>query len=84
MLNVLMCSFIVSDLHTMHRSTCTSEAVVRCNHNNDDVDDDHDNDNENEDPCLIGTPVCVPAIVWFEDSQGKNCMLLDAFRLYFQ
>lgn len=75
MKNVLITvfSFIVSDLHTMHRSTCTSESVVRCNHNNDDVHDDLDNDNEeNEDPCLIGTPVCVPAVVWLEDSQGKN------------
>ena len=31
-----------------------------------------DRDQEEEDPCLLGTPVCLPAIVWFEDEDGEH------------
>ena len=25
---------------------------------------------ENRDPCGLGTPVCLPAVVWYEDTGG--------------
>lgn len=25
---------------------------------------------ENRDPCRLGTPVCLPAVVWYEDTGG--------------
>ena len=25
---------------------------------------------ENMDPCRLGTPVCLPAVVWYEDTGG--------------
>ena len=25
---------------------------------------------ENMDPCHLGTPVCLPAVVWYEDTGG--------------
>ena len=56
----------------MNQATSTNEIIVRCNHvNNNDEDDEESSSNlENKDPCALGTPVCLPAVVWFEDSQG--------------
>ena len=50
----------------MHRSTCTSE-LERL-----DTVDDLQNETETEDPCEIGTPVCLPAVVWFENCDGEK------------
>lgn len=53
--------------------------IVTCAHDNDDTEEQteeaqHDPE-ENKDPCSIGTPVCLPAVVWFEDKQGKVSFL---------
>lgn len=47
----------------MHRSTCTSE-LERL-----DTVDDLRNETETKDPC---TPVCLPAVVWFENCDGEK------------
>ena len=58
---------------TMHRSTCTNELELTQNKRLDlDSDDDLQNETENEDPASIGTPVCLPAVVWFENCDGEN------------
>ena len=50
----------------MHRSTCTRELDHKR------LDNDDDLQNEYEDPCHIGTPVCLPAVVWFENCDGER------------
>ena len=37
-----------------------------------DNEDDLQDETENEDPCHIGTPVCLPAVVWFENCDGEK------------
>ena len=50
--------------------------IVTCAHDNEDTEertDDAGHDGEQtRDPCSIGTPVCLPAVVWFEDQQGDK------------
>ena len=49
--------------------------IVSCGHETDDDDTDHDNNTdtqETRDLCSLGTPVCLPAVVWFEDKQGDT------------
>ena len=56
----------------MHKSTCTSE-LGQIEDRNDLVDKTCDDlETENEDPCHIGTPVCLPAVVWFENCDGER------------
>ena len=59
----------------MNQSTSTSEIIVSCSHIKDEDDEDGGDPggggDDDQHPCSIGTPVCLPAVVWLEDDQGE-------------